>query len=100
MNELMNERINEWMNRMNEWMVKWKNECRDGQIEQLIKWIDDRSLSNQMKNVNLYEIQLAWCDMRVPAGHAISKTSMPDSKIECLGHAGILWIKACLCVKG
>ena len=65
-----------------------KNECMDGQIKEVIKWIDDRSLSDQMKNVNLYEFQLACCDERVPAGHAISKNSVPDSKTECLGHAG------------
>ena len=32
--------------------------------------------------------------MRVPAGHASSKNSVPDSKTECLGHAGTLQIKA------
>ena len=34
----------------------------DGKIKEIIKLIDDRSLSDQMKNVNLYEIQLACCD--------------------------------------
>ena len=43
-----------------------------------------------MKNVNLYKIQLAYSDERVPAGHAISKKSVPDSKTECLRHAGTL----------
>ena len=30
--------------------------------------------------ISILEIQLAWCDERVPAGHAISKNTVPDSK--------------------
>ena len=74
MKEWIHERINEWIKeRMNKWMNDRKNKCMDGQIKEVIKWIDGCSFSNQMKNVNLYEIQLACSDERVPAGHAISK---------------------------
>ena len=86
-NEMNTERKNEWMN---EWINDWKNKCMDGQIKEVSKWIDGCSLSDQIKSVNLNEIQLACCDERVPAGHAISKKSVPDSKTECLGHAGTL----------
>ena len=34
----------------------------------------------------IYSFQLAYRDKRVPAGHAISKNSVPDSKTERLGH--------------
>ena len=83
----MNECMNEWMKK---WIIDWKNECMDGQIKEVIKWIDDCSFNNQMKNVNLYEIQLACCDKRVPAGHAISNNCVLDNKTECLEHAGTL----------
>ena len=48
-----------------------------------------------MKNVNHNKIQSACSDERVPAGHAISKNSVPDSKTECLGYAGTLLVRAC-----
>ena len=79
--------MNEWLN---ESMNDLKIECKDGQFKEIIKWINDCSWSNQMKNINLYEIQKAWYDERVPAGHAISKNSVPNSKTECLGQAGTL----------
>ena len=76
MNERMNQSINELINK---WINDWKNECMDGQIKEVIKWIDDCSLSNQIKNGNIYEFQLACYEERAPAGHAIRKNSVPDS---------------------
>ena len=76
MSECMSEWINAWMNErmnesMNELINDWKNEHIDAETKEVIKWIDDHSLSDQMKNVILYEIQLACCDEREPAGHLL-----------------------------
>ena len=57
----------------------------DGRIKEVIRWIDDHFLSNQIEFVDLYTIQLACCDERVPAGHAIVKYSVPNSKQTALG---------------
>ena len=43
--------------------------------------------------LNFDEFQLG-CDERVPAGQAIKKNCTPDNKIECIGYASTLKVKA------
>ena len=60
MNGKINEFMDEWMNEwMNKWMNQRKNKCIDGQIKEVIKWMDDRSESNQIK-MSTFIVSVLW----------------------------------------
>ena len=71
---------------MNDWSKEWKKWKKNAKNSHFVFCFFHESVTDQINER----------DKSVHAGHAASKSCVPDSKTACTGHAGTLYFQACV----